>query len=325
LASVSASVPAVFAPLSSLSEMMIECARLALLQKDYVNALENMLTVASVDDHPEVTAALAIVVLEIIAALRLAVGASEVKVRLLGWADQSGSDLNYRILRQCFDYDTLGNILEQTRLRSGELGSWNGRDKASEHLLINLNTVLIKEGAYVQALPKNISTANRLDRSIIYVVRGILWAVGFIFLFAAMSSIIYLASNSATNADINTHSFNSTDHSVDVLATLQYLWNFVRSREGVIYLLLFLVLKTLMRLVRKFQLTEARELSTAAMLVIVFFISAIAFGSKDIKNFAINTVELAKQSVSVYKRREPRADNSIRQDCSTCAISFVVI
>ena len=66
----SANMPAVMAPLSSLSAMIIDCARAALLEKNYVDALENVLTVASVDDHPEVTAALAMIVLEIVAALR---------------------------------------------------------------------------------------------------------------------------------------------------------------------------------------------------------------------------------------------------------------
>jgi hypothetical protein len=52
--------------LSSLSKMMIDCTRAALSGREYENALEYALAVASVDEHPGVTVALAVTVLEIL-------------------------------------------------------------------------------------------------------------------------------------------------------------------------------------------------------------------------------------------------------------------
>jgi hypothetical protein len=51
--------------------MMLNCAEAALSERDYINALEYMLAVSSVDDHPDVTTALAVTVFDIIDAMEL--------------------------------------------------------------------------------------------------------------------------------------------------------------------------------------------------------------------------------------------------------------
>ena len=52
--------------LAALSRLMIHSARTALIEEDYVNALQYMLSVASVDQHPDVTIALAVTVLDVV-------------------------------------------------------------------------------------------------------------------------------------------------------------------------------------------------------------------------------------------------------------------
>jgi hypothetical protein len=68
LSSVWESIPR---PASSLTRMMLERVEASLIEKDYVSALEQMFSVASVDTHPEVTTALAATVFEVICALDL--------------------------------------------------------------------------------------------------------------------------------------------------------------------------------------------------------------------------------------------------------------
>ena len=180
---------------------------------------------------------------------------------------------------------------------------------------MNLN-VVIGEGANIPARPQEImrNIFSQADASLIYIFRGILFALGGILIFSAISSIIYFINIYTTNANVNNTS-NSGD-SLDISTTLKYLWNFLQSNEGRFYILLFLALKALMSFVRRIDQTEAREFVASVMLCLVLSIIAIAFGSKNIKNFATNTAEMAKNTIQGYLGREPRAENFGRQDWS---------
>ncbi len=128
--------PAVTSPLPSLSAMMIESTRVALLEKDYVNAFENILTVASVDDRLEVTVALAATVLDIVDALGLARGAVNAKAQLLSLLPQPDSGQR---IREWLDHDTLMHILEVARGRTGWFRAWKRRDKVAWRLLKDID------------------------------------------------------------------------------------------------------------------------------------------------------------------------------------------
>lgn len=128
-------------PISSLSKMMVERTKVALRERDYENAIEYVLTVASVDDHPEVTIALAATVLWIIDALKLAPGASITMERLLQSSARSDMEPDYDAIRQCFDRDTVYHILDLVRRTSWFPGR-RRFDHAAAHLIESINRAL---------------------------------------------------------------------------------------------------------------------------------------------------------------------------------------
>jgi integration host factor subunit alpha len=109
-------LPSVTAPrLSALSRMMLQSAEAALSEHDYVSAFEYILTVASVDDHPEVTVVFAVTLLDIIEALDLAPGTLRAKERLLAAESNINTPQGYSAIRKCFERDALMHILYLVR------------------------------------------------------------------------------------------------------------------------------------------------------------------------------------------------------------------
>jgi hypothetical protein len=125
--------------------MMLDCAEAARIERDYVARLEYVLTVSSVDNHPNVTAALAATVLEIIEALRLAPGAAEAKQRLAARLSYNDSEFDYGALRESLNRETLLHVLDLTRLAAGGLNRRTQADEVAAALIGEVNNLLIEE------------------------------------------------------------------------------------------------------------------------------------------------------------------------------------
>lgn len=127
---------------------MIERTEAALSERDYVSALEYILAVSSVDDHPEVTATLVIAVLDVIEALELAPGVAATKANLFQSLSQKDIDGDFDVFHQCFERDAALHVLDLARLRTSWLlrPSWFSRprhlDNVAVHVLESINRVL---------------------------------------------------------------------------------------------------------------------------------------------------------------------------------------
>jgi hypothetical protein len=316
---VSEDAPAVASPLSSLSAMMIECTRVALLEKDYVNALENILTVASVDDRPEVTVALAATVLDIAGALGLARGAVNAKAQLLSLLPQPDSGQR---IRQWLDHDTLMHILEVARGRTGWFRAWKRRDKVAGRLLKDIDRAargdraedspnlqeIVSRRLRSAPMPAGLPSIFRwlswviaparsvfswIERGVFYIATGLLLAAGSILLLAAIPAIAALGKVYPENIPLKGPPISSAD-CPDIFSASQYLLDFFQSDRGLLSVSLLLVLRALAHYTKRFRSKEARELAAALMVSLVFSVCWLVLDSSKIAYFAEATAKIVK-------------------------------
>jgi hypothetical protein len=141
--------------------MMLDCAEAARIERDYANALEYLLAVASVDNHPKVTAALADTLLDIVEALKLAPGAADAKDRLTAGLSRNVSDFDYGALRESLNSGQLLHVLDLTRLFAIGLYRGTQADGMAAALIGEINSLLIEEEERQDSIGKK----HKADRS----------------------------------------------------------------------------------------------------------------------------------------------------------------
>ena len=118
---------------------MLDRSKEALLEGDYVNSLEYIVAVASVNDHPKVTRALALTALNIIDILDLTSDVMETGID----SKTSSSDVDYDGLRSYFNRETLVRVLELARASTG--------GRAPENLVGNIKELRLAATLLLQA------------------------------------------------------------------------------------------------------------------------------------------------------------------------------
>lgn len=315
------------APLiSSLSWMMIERTRAALFEKDYENALEYALTVASVDGHPEVTKALAVVILYIIDDLKLSPGALATKVQLFQEISRTDIDNDYDAIRQCFTQDAMLHILNIVRMQVNWTPKRNRHDRVSEHIIKNIHMVLrgerpkplprSSEGLFAPSQSRRIGTGFRrisyrqrlrnLFSSIVSIIRINIYNIASIFrdalrkLFVAITGISIMIFvvivevlldriNHIVPASGNIFSRGGCYTYFNVIyIILQFLFSF----NGLLSLSLFLVLVELIRISGRVRIPEARELTIAIAIGLLLLVFIIVSNSKGVTDFARDAAKI---------------------------------
>jgi predicted MFS family arabinose efflux permease len=126
--------------------MMIDSAKRAVAEDDYVNALEYTIAVASVDEHRDVTTALAATVLSVIELLELAEGALGAKAKLLRALKNDDSVQMYASARDCFPVAVCSHILAKAKqFAGGEIENFGRRDEISERLVHTVSALAVLE------------------------------------------------------------------------------------------------------------------------------------------------------------------------------------
>jgi hypothetical protein len=324
-------------PVSSLTGMMIECARMALREKDYGNALEYLLTVASVDDHPEVTRALGATALCIVDDLCLAPGASVTKARFLESVSRTDVHPNYEFIRQCFDRDTVFRILELVRLETGWFPRRRRFDHVAADLIENINRVLDgKRPEAVRAPLKSMwgnvdivnfySGAFRLQRSQLFsdTILNALDSVGdliigtkrfarlafrevrlavlaVLVLTVTFAAFYFIRENLGTNLTIVQHL--SADNRCSTYAgRLHSLLQFFLSMRGGLTILSFIVLKRVATAQAAIQMKERRELNAVATTFLALFFSVLVFGSTNITQFITDPAKICHNDRGAFRQ-----------------------
>jgi hypothetical protein len=313
-------------PISSLSKMMVERTEAALREKDYENALEHILTVASVDDHPEVTTALTATALWIVDDLKFAPGASVTLLRLLMSSARSDMAPDYDAIRQCFDRDTVFHILDLVRRTS-----WSPRrrrfDHAAAHLVENINRALDGKSPESFLRPsKNLSGQWRGAAK----ARGVAWfprryfvggsilnvrdaAAGMFARMAEMTARAFRELSMAvlgvavltlimmvfsfaretinSNATIIQHLF-SKNRCYTYVGEFDSFFEFFITVRGIVAILSFLVLRKIRGYVGGVRMEETRELGTVIVAALMFLYSILVLDSPNILHLARDTAKI---------------------------------
>jgi hypothetical protein len=149
-------------PLTALSKMMIDSARSAVADDDYVNALRYVFAVASVDKHRDITTALVVTVLDVVDVLELARGALSARASLLRWLMKNDGAQAYEVVRGCFSSEVCLHILRKAEeFSGGEIGKLFRFDEVSERLVYNVNKLAGAEDQRAAAFMRAVRDETR--------------------------------------------------------------------------------------------------------------------------------------------------------------------
>jgi hypothetical protein len=278
--------------------MMIKCTLAALHEHDHQNALEYILAVASVDDHPDVVRTLAITLVRIIDAQKMAVLLSATKRDLVD-ALASGGELDYGAIKRCLDQDTIFHILELVRLRAKTLQKRHELDNVACKLIENLKGLVIKEG---EAPP---ATSNA-DQQVVGVVKeiatrtriGLSYALSILVVITSVPVILYLSFQYFLG-NIAEFKFSISNCPASIGGGIRVLWQFLLTDTGKISLASLALFKIVLHWLRRLELHEARHMVGTIGVALFLLLSVLISDSPNIVEITKNVVKMcyAQQQV----------------------------
>ncbi len=313
-------------PLSFLSEAMIARIRTALSQRDYQEALECALTLASVDNNPKATLALSYTILDVIDNLQLTSQASIAKSRLIEAVKRE--NLDYNLIRSCCDLASVHKILDLTRSR----WRWLKPRKVSAEVAARITSNLIRvisENDRNDARPVLDTSASNKGNikeekepsllflgylipnhdSVVYAITFLLIAASVGLLIIAIPPIIYFIMDyfSSYPSETKQTVFRSQCRTVG-LDYVSIAWNFIKSNEGSACLSGFIILHAILRYLWKSDNRETKELAYALLFL---FISASAVAITNAQELAYWRRVL---NVACFKPSEPGMASQVRRN-----------